>query len=141
MENSGTAIPSENPMVITAEIKSFLKEVSKWSRFLAIIGYISLGLILLAALMLFLAGSTRSEYSRTEFKYLAFGYLFIAVLYYFPVNYLYKSGAYLKHALAENRQDLLAKGFENLKSHYKFIGITTIVILSIYVLLFIGALL
>ena len=131
MENP-TEIPNINPLIVTDEIKSFLKETAKWMRFLAILGFIGLGLILIAAVMIFLAGLSASEYGPQNLEFVALGYVLMAIIYYFPIDYLYKSGMYLKHGIEQNRQDLITKGFQHMKSHYKFIGITTIVVLSIY---------
>lgn len=128
-------IPNNSPLIITEEIKSFLKETAKWMRFLAILGYIGLAFILIAAVILFFAGLTASEYGPQNMKFLSLFYVVMAIIYYYPINYLYKSGMYLKHGIEQNRQDLVSKGFENMKSHYKFIGITTIVIMAIYTMI------
>jgi hypothetical protein len=40
----------------------------------------------------------------------------------------------MKKALVEKNEDTLAKAFEMLKSHYKFIGVFTIITLSLYAL-------
>ena len=43
----------------------------------------------------------------------------------------------MKSALATKNDDVLADAFENLKSHFKFIGVLTIIVISLYVLLFV----
>ena len=65
---------------------------------------------------------------------LGFVYLVMGALYYFPILYLYKSGAGLQNGAQLHNQELLTSGIENLKSHYKFVGILTIVIFSMYIL-------
>jgi hypothetical protein len=60
----------------------------------------------------------------------------MAVLYYFPTQYLYNFAVKMKLAIQNSQQNNLEDGFENLKSLFKFTGILMIVVLSIYGLLF-----
>ena len=68
-------------------------------------------------------------------------YVLIGLLYFFPVFYLFKFSSKVRTALATKNTQELDAAFENLKSHYKFIGILMIITLSIYVLFGGGALL
>jgi hypothetical protein len=71
----------------------------------------------------------------------AFGivYILIAVLYYFPVSYLQKFSDQAKQAVTMNDQGMLNSGFANLKSLFKFMGIFTIVVISLYALILVIA--
>ena len=62
-------------------------------------------------------------------------YLLVAALYFFPVYYLNKFASNAKIALSDNDSKSLASSFEYLKSHYKFIGIMSLIILSFYALI------
>ena len=53
---------------------------------------------------------------------------------------MYKFSNDTKIALQNNDDDLLATGLGYLKSHHKFLGIMMIVVLSLYALIFVGAL-
>ena len=70
--------------------------------------------------------------------FLSVFYLIIAAIYFFPVYYLYKYANDTKNAIQNNDSELLSTGLGFLKSHHKFLGIMMIVILSLYVLMFIG---
>jgi hypothetical protein len=61
------------------------------------------------------------------------------VLYFFPVYYLNKFASNAKIALKNNDSESLATSFEFLKSHYKFIGILSVIILCLYVFIFVIA--
>jgi len=65
-------------------------------------------------------------------------YLLIAALYFFPIYYLNKFASNLKAALRNNNSQTLANSFEYLKSHYKYIGIMALTILSFYLLILLG---
>jgi hypothetical protein len=62
-------------------------------------------------------------------------YLLVALLYFFPVYYLFQFSVKMKAALAQQSSELLQQAFENLKSHYKFMGILMIVVLGFYVII------
>lgn len=124
-------------------MKGFILEIAKWAKFLSIIGFIGLGLMFIAGIIMIVAGVALSnfsnEYSRSPIGAGTVGFIYIAmsILYFFPVLYLFKSAVSLKNGIINNDEMTLTGGFQNLKSHYKFIGIMMIVVLSLYALLFI----
>jgi len=69
---------------------------------------------------------------------LAAFYVVIAVIYFFPVYYLFKYAKGMKQALDSSNSELLSDSLVYLKSHHKFLGIMTIVILSLYLLAIVG---
>lgn len=122
---------------------SFLRETAKWSKFLAIIGFVFIGLVLL--ILLFAGAGMSSLMSSTYGSAMGglvgtvvFGAMML--IYLFPCLYLYKFATKMQVALRNNDQESLNKSFENLKSCFKFMGILMIVILAIYALVFLGAL-
>ena len=129
----------ESLIIIDSELKDYLLETSKWSKFLAIVGYVGLGLLILLALFVMFGFSQFSQFSHVAFPMGLIGFLYIilAVIYYFPVTYLYKFSVQIKNGLTSNDKQTVTFGFENLKSLFKFIGIFTIVILSMYALILI----
>jgi len=56
------------------------------------------------------------------------------------VYYLLQFSRKMKKALITKNNETLASAFEKLKSHYKFIGVFTIITLSLYALLIIVSL-
>jgi hypothetical protein len=127
----------ENSLIGNAEINGYLFETSKWGKFLAIIGYIGMVLLVLLGIFMMLGLSHFGNLPDTGFPMGVFGllYIFIALIYYFPVNYLYKFSVQIKQGLQTKDTPTVTSGFQNLKSLFKFMGIFTIVILSIYGLL------
>ena len=127
---------------LTDNSKSFLKETAKWSYFLSIMGFIGIGFMLIFSLF---AGSIMalnpafSSMSGISGGFISFIYIIMAAIYFFPVYYLFNFGKKLKIGLSNNDNSALEEGFKNLKSHYKFIGILTISILSLYALIFLGS--
>jgi hypothetical protein len=61
-------------------------------------------------------------------------YILMIAIYIFPLYYLYQFSVKLKKAVISKDDEVLASAFEMLKSHYKFVGVFTIIMLSIYIL-------
>lgn len=126
-------------LFITKEAKASLKTAATWSNFLAILGFIGVGIMVLVALF---AGSFLSMMSNMRqdaafpFPVWIFTviYLIIAAVYFFPVLFLYRFANKTKAALASNDSEKLAESFLNLGKHYKFLGIMFIAFLALYIL-------
>ena len=125
-----------------------LKESAKWSMFLAIIGFIGIGFMILAAIFM---GSVMSIMPQTNQGFggantfgamkgfLSVIYIIMALVYFFPVMYLYKYASGMKAALNNYNSESVSEALVQLKSHHKFLGITMIVVISLYFLIIIGA--
>ena len=129
----------ESNLAIGERSSSYLMEIGKWPRFLSILGFCFLGLIVLFSLF---AGTIFSQFDNGDMPFsagwISAVYLFIGALYFFPIYYLYKFALNIRAALSQKDNQSLDEAFENLKSHYKFVGIYMIVVLGVY-LLFGGA--
>lgn len=128
-------------LVVNTQSKSFLREISKWTFFFSILGFIAIAFIIIGAIlmstlyapMLDMIGQQQGVSSIS--LVLTITYFVMALLYVMPVLYLFKFSKKMKKAIATKNDDVLAEAFENLKSHYKFIGVLTIIMISLYVLL------
>ena len=131
---------------------SALRESAKWCLFLAIVGFVFIGLMLIFGVFITVAmaampASDMSGATTEAGVVLAlmasmkgfFGvfYIVLALIYFFPVYYLFNYAKGMKDALASDNEDVLANALVNLKSHHKFFGIMTIIMLSIYILVFV----
>lgn len=137
MENFEVIQPDQNQLIINNEIKGYLLETAKWGKFLAIIGYIGMGFLLLIGVLFIVGFSIFNSVTEVGFPMRIIGllYILVSVAYYFPLKYLYSFSAQLKQGLNPENQQTVNYGFENLKSLFKFMGIFTIVVLSLYILI------
>lgn len=127
---------------ISERSKGFLAEIGKWTRFMSIVGFVGIGLIVLVAIILFVAGGAMSSLSNGPFSRGAAGgpvfigvlYLIMAGIYIAPVIYMFNFSNHIRNAVKSNDSLVYDKAFEELKKHFKYVGIFTIVILSFYVL-------
>jgi MFS family permease len=123
--------------------KAHLSETAKWARFLAIVGFVFLGLMLVFGIFLssFMATMFGSydTYGGSGFMS-AFGvgmaimYIIIAALWFFPLLFLLRFANRMRTALNGNDQQALNISLQNLKVFFRFIGIMTIIILALYAL-------
>lgn len=142
MENSEiqqNQMPEKSELVLSKESLKDLTETRKWTMFFAILGFVFIGFMLIGAIamgMISLIGGTFAGFGEAYILgIIAIVYLALGVLYFFPVLYLLKFSTNMKAAIEQTEQNKLVLAFENLKSHYRFVGILTIVIISLYILL------
>jgi hypothetical protein len=143
MENEKQTENFENQLTTAAV--GFLQESAKWSKFMAIIGFIGIGLMVLVSLFMAIGFSSMGASTMPElpFSMSAFSiiYVLFAAIYFFPVYYLYQYATKTSAALHSKNKQLLADGLENLKSHHKFLGIFTLILVSLYGFVFVIAIL
>jgi hypothetical protein len=143
MENEKQTENFENQLTHAAI--GFLKESAKWSKFMAIIGFIGIGLMVLASLFMAIGfraiGASNMPDLPFSMSVFSIIYVLFAAIYFFPVYYLYQYATKTSAALQSKNKQLLADGLENLKSHHKFLGIFTLIIVSLYILIFVFAIL
>ena len=111
----------------------FLRETAKWAKFLAILGFVWCGIILLVGLAV-LSNST-SSYASGYTSWISILYLAIAVVYFFPCIYALNFARKMKTALQNNDQEHLIASLRNLRSTFRYLGIMAIVGLTIVVVL------
>lgn len=127
--------------------KDFLKETAKWAYFLSILGYVGIGFLLIIAVFagtLFsaLGAGFGGAIGGGSFGFImGFVYFVMAAIYFFPVYYLNKFASNAKRAFRENDSEALTTSLQYLKSHYKFIGIFVVILLSLYGLVLVFAVL
>jgi hypothetical protein len=135
IENIGRDKPVE--LQLNDYSKGFLRETAKWTKFLTILGFIGIRLILLVMLIGEAAyqssgyGSFSSELGGASIVG-KIVFLIVLGIYFVPIYYLFQFSNKMKRALQSEDEETLTQAFEYLKSHYKFVGIFTIVILSLY---------
>jgi uncharacterized membrane protein len=127
--------------------KAHLAEAAKWAKFLAIVGFVVCGLIVLVGVFFgsFLSAMGGNRYGNNYDNDMMSGlsgiiaamYILIAVLYFFPCLFLYYFSTKMKGALLANDQNILNASFQNLKKMFRYVGILTIIVLSFYALMLI----
>ncbi|PWU02122.1 MAG: hypothetical protein C5B52_06035 [Bacteroidetes bacterium] len=112
-----------------------LQDAARWGKFLSIVGFIMIGLLVLLGVVM---GTVLSLFSGSVGAGFFLGakisvfYVAFAFLYFFPCLYLFRFAKQVQAAFRTNDQESLIDGFGNLKSCLKFVGILTIVAIVLY---------
>jgi Family of unknown function (DUF5362) len=138
-----------NPgLILTFEAQTYLRQAAKWANFLSIIGFIGCGFILIAS---FFVGGIFSRVSESPYgggnpmfslmagmgTGITIFYILIGVWYFFFCFYLNQFASKIKRGVAFADSTHVAEGLSKLKSFFKLWGISTIIIISLYILAFI----
>ena len=139
-ENNFTQPTDENLLSVSRYAAPYLRETSKWTFFLSILGFVFTGIIIFMALFassIFSTAMQSQAFNMPQGFSFIFGFIYflIGLLYFFPSLYLYKYSRKLKLALTTKNSNELLTAFENEKSFFKFWGILSIVGISFYVLI------
>ena len=148
MEETFTTEPQtpEQPqgIVLAQDAQFFLLGAGKWARFLGIMGFIGTGFVVLCALFIGTIMSAMSSFSpagpmaAVPGGFLTFIYILIAIFYFFISLYTYQFGTRVKEGVTFGSATAVTDGLGKLKSVFKMIGITTIVMLVLYFFIIIG---
>lgn len=125
-------------LVLNKESLAYLNETRKWTMFFSVLGFIVVGFFAIAAIVMGIISMVGGTFGGFREAWIlgiiAIVYLAIGVLYLFPILYLLKFSINSKKALEQQDSNFITTAMLNLKSHYKFIGIMTIVVFGIYIL-------
>jgi hypothetical protein len=134
---------NDSQLTLTPASVAFLNETARWAKFISIVGFVGLGFLVLVGLF---AGSIFSMIPQEMDTmgsaglmkgfgaFFGFMYIGMAILYFFPLYYLFQFSVKIKRAFQTNDIPVLEQSFEYLKSHYKFIGILMAIMLGFYAL-------
>jgi hypothetical protein len=121
---------------------NYLNTTRKWTMFLAVLGFIFLGLMIIIGLV---AGVFLSAFKTADIPagfpewIVLIIILAVATLYFFPILYLFRFSKHTSNAVQSLDKEELKKAFKNLKSYYVFVGVLTIVVLALYFIALVGA--
>ena len=124
-------------MQLSENAKKYLLEASKWANFIAIVGFIAIGLLVIMSFSIgtIMANLPEGSLGGLSPRFFSFFYLIAAGVYFIPVFFLFQFGQKTRQALSQDDHNLLTFGLKKLRSHYKFIGILIIVFITLYLFL------
>jgi hypothetical protein len=141
-ENQNTS--SSSGLGIDANSKDHLTEAARWAKFLAIVGFVVCGLVVILGIF---AGSIfntmvgrmgEGDFSGMDMSGLgammSVFYIGFALLYFFPCLFLFRFANQMKTAFLTYEQETLNQSFQNLKKMFRFVGVLTIIVLCLYAL-------
>ena len=138
------------PDIFTLEVDEYGKatflEMTRWTKFLAILGFVMIGLMLLFGVGMAMMASTFSQMSTNPMGNIGGVGIFIVVLfaigvYFYPIYALLKYSSGMKLAMQTNSKEQFNSAIMYLKNMFKYIGILMIIFLCLYAVLIVFAIL
>lgn len=139
----------EEVMGITPEGSCYLRTTAKWAKFLAIVYFVLIALMIIGGISM-LAGARSMGVnpsvaamgntpfmgfaSSTFFVSMGVMYLIMAVVYFFPTLFIYRFATRTLNATAMNSTSELTLALEQQKKAYKYIGILFIVMIVLIII-------
>lgn len=127
---------------LTTESISYLLKAAKWGKFLAILGFIICGLLIVGGIMMsFVLNIVSDEMVPLNMPFppviLSVIYILIAGVYLIPVIFLNSfSNNAIKAANLPSTENMTTS-IKNLKNLFVFVGVSTVVILALYTIILI----
>ena len=122
---------------LTHEAVNDLRKLTRWTYFLSILGFVYMGLMVVLG---FSFGLIMSSFgprtgAPTPPSFL-FGliYVVIAIIYFFPILYLYKFSLRAKQSIQTSSTSDFTAALKNLTSHYTYIGILAVIAIAFMLL-------
>jgi hypothetical protein len=120
----------------------YLNTSRKWAMFLAIIGFIILGLFLIIGLI---AGTFLTVFNLgskdlgVPESFMFVPVLLLAIIYFFPGLFLFRFSMRIGYAVQTLDKEQLHKALKSLKSYFVYVGVLIIVVIFCYVTMLILA--
>ena len=129
---------------INDRVKFILLTMAKWTRFLAILGFIIMGLVMLGFIVFSitsLGNNTNPENNSLAYKigYIIGGGAVLLGLYFYPTYALLMYSAKLKKAISATNQQDFELAVNYLKNSFKYLGISIIIFIVLYGILITAA--
>lgn len=145
-ETNEPHIPAEpKGLLLLQDAQYAVYQSGKWANFLAIMGFIGSGFILLCGLLAGVMMSALSTLAGPAGRLpagfggiVSFFYVMIAAICFIISRHLYRFGSNIKTGIELQSAETVSIAFKNIHSFFKWKGVILIIILSIYIVAIIG---
>lgn len=132
----------KNTLIVTEDMRSYFYDIAKWANFLAVVGFVISGFMIISAFTIGAAVQTNPELAAMlgQMGKLGTGGITVFFLLYgfaifYPSMLMLKYSIKAKQGILYNEQNNLDEALSKLKSLFKYWGIVTIVIMVLYAMM------
>lgn len=142
-EQEPAKIEIDPKIELTTDSLLSLDTIWRWASFFSVLGFIMIAFLVLMGIIMGFVFSAIDDGSLGEgLKYLIMAlYIVLGAVYFLPILYLFRFSTWTKKALRNKSSVDFGIALKNLKSHFQFIGIMTVVLFVVYFLIIIGVVL
>ena len=127
-------IDSKGSLELTDGAIAHIASLRKWTKFLSIVGFVFLGLMIVLVPIMLIGSSALGA---SPFGAIAILPMFLIIaLYIYPIYTLFMFSKHSKVAIEGRDASQFEVAFKHLKGHYQYMGILTIIVLGIYAMAF-----
>jgi len=118
-----------------------LDRTRRWTMFLAILGFIAIGVLLIVGIFtgIFLSIFNKGDTATSYPGWMVCVFIISAsVINFFPMLYIFRFSKFISGVAKTHDKEELKKAFRNLRSYFTYVGIVIIVALVVYVITFLA---
>lgn len=140
LEQESTQANNDTKIELTTDSLYSLDTIWRWTSFFSILGFVLIAFLILAGLLMgVIFSAIDNGVLGSSFKYIIMCvYIALGALYFYPVLLLFRFSNWTKKALRNKSSLDLSVALKNLKAHFQFVGIMTIVVFALYIIIIIG---
>lgn len=141
METTNILDNDSQELKLIGSSTAYIRETAGWAKFLAILGFIGLGFLVLTGISIMAFGSyipvgpEMAMFPGGMF-FLGFYYLLIAVMYFFPTFFMFRFASKAQAAIRMADSYQLTDSLQHLRSMFRFWGILTIILIALMIMVF-----
>lgn len=123
---------------VTPNMIEALDQTKPWVRFLSILGFVGVALMVAGSLFFMVAGGIMAQRGPLAGQGLVLGmvYLVMALVYFFPVLFLFRYASAIASIRGGDEVAGVERALHAQKSFWRFVGILALIVLVLYVLIF-----
>lgn len=140
MEENDSILIEEHELILSKKDQNNFRETAKWGKFLAIVGFVFSGFMVIAGLAMMGSGALFQQEMPMAPGAFGLVYILFALLYIFPSLYLFRFSTQIQTGIRQQSQEQCSNAYDNLRKLFLFMGVMTIIVLSLYALIILFAL-
>ena len=125
-------------LVLNDRVKGLLLNMARWTKFLAIFGFVLMGIMVIFMFIgIFAAAGGGMTAGNPQSVYVVIAAIVVVAAYFYPTYTLLMYSSRIKKAFASHNQDHFEQSINYLKNTFKYIAIMMIISLVLYGVAFI----
>ncbi len=138
-EQEPIASEANQKIELTTDSINSLDTIWRWASFFSILGFIGIAFIIIVGIVMGVVFSTiDSSLGAGVGSLIMIIYIILGVVYFYPILLLFRFSRWTKKAIQNNSSLDFSLALKNLKGHFQYVGIMTIVVFALYFIILIG---
>ena len=138
-EQEPIASEANQKIELTTDSINSLDTIWRWASFFSILGFIGIAFIIIVGIVMGVVFSTiDSSLGAGVGSLIMIIYIILGVVYFYPILLLFRFSRWTKKAIQINSSLDFSLALKNLKGHFQYVGIMTIVVFALYFIIIIG---